>query len=521
MRTIGMVLTAGVLVIVGRAGWLQVVRADAITLRPSLVRQADGGARYQYNPRLLQAARMMPRGTIFDRNGLALASNDAAAAAPMFARLTALGAGTPPCPQAAPRCYPLGGAAFHLIGDATHQTNWAAGNASFVERDAAAALQGFDDHARTVQVTMHDGHTVPVVARDYSELLPLVRSKGYMDHPDVRRITDRVRDVQLTVDGPLQLLVARALEARARAAGSGRGAAIVIDVASGALLASASYPWPAELGTDDEPPAADALLDRARYGLYSPGSTFKLIMAGAALGTASTRQLPSFQCVRLPDGRVGAHIAGTNRPVRDDALDREPHGRVDLRRGIVVSCNAYFAQLAQYIGAEPIAETAAAAGIRAASEPVLRNLKRTLPYAGYGQGEVLASPMRMARAVAAIGGNGSLVETPIVQSAERAITPWLPSSTAAFLRGAMRDAVTSGTGRALAAHAVPIAGKTGTAEISNAASHSWFVGFAPAGGNSTRIAFAVVVENAGYGGRVAASLAGDIVTAARATGVIR
>ena len=97
--------------------------------------------------------------------------------------------------------------------------------------------------------------------------------------------------------------------------------------------------------------------------------------------------------------------------------------------------------------------------------------------------------------------------------------PWLRAPDAAFLRSAMREAVTSGTGHVLASHPVAIAGKTGTAEVQGAPSHSWFVGFAPA--EAPRIAFAVVVENAGYGGRVAAPLAGDIVSAARATGVMR
>lgn len=522
LRTMSMVLLGALLILIGRAAWLQTVRADAITLRASLVRQADGGARYQYNPRLLLAARQIPRGTIYDRNGFALASNEAATADPMLRRLGAIGAGAPPpCAATAARCYPLGGAAFHLLGDSVRQTNWAARNASFVERDAATVLQGFDDHARIVQLRTKDGAVVPVLARDYRELLPLVRGKGYADHPDVRRMLERKRDVQLTIDGPLQLLVARALAARARAAGSGRGAAVVIDVDSGAVLASASYPWPDGAAPDDGI-APEQLLDRATYGLYPPGSAFKLITAGAALGTTSPQLLPSFQCERLADGRVGAVVRGVSRPIRDDVLDHEPHGRVDLRRGIVVSCNAYFAQLAQYIGAAPIAQAASAAGIRAASEPVLPNLRRTLPFAGYGQGEVVASPMRMARAVAAIAGNGSLRETPVVRGMERtAPAPWLPPASAATLRAAMREAVVTGTGRALAWHAVPIAGKTGTAEVGNAASHSWFVGFAPAGGQGPRIAFAVIVENAGYGGRAAASVAGDIVTAARTSGVIR
>jgi peptidoglycan glycosyltransferase len=67
-----------------------------------------------------------------------------------------------------------------------------------------------------------------------------------------------------------------------------------------------------------------------------------------------------------------------------------------------------------------------------------------------------------------------------------------------------------------------IAGKTGTAEVTGARSHAWFVGFAPASQKEgRRIAFAVLIENGGYGGAAAVPLAGEIVTGARALGIIK
>jgi peptidoglycan glycosyltransferase len=67
----------------------------------------------------------------------------------------------------------------------------------------------------------------------------------------------------------------------------------------------------------------------------------------------------------------------------------------------------------------------------------------------------------------------------------------------------------------------PIAGKTGTAEVEGAASHAWFAGFAPHGRTTgRRIAFAVLVENGGYGGRTAAPLAAEIVRATRELGLL-
>ena len=98
---------------------------------------------------------------------------------------------------------------------------------------------------------------------------------------------------------------------------------------------------------------------------------------------------------------------------------------------------------------------------------------------------------------------------------------------AASLAGAMRQVVTSGTGRTLSNAVMPVAGKTGTAQVDGAASHSWFVGFAPfddnaadSAGSSKKIAFAVVLENAGYGAR-ATPVVADIVRAAKELGIAR
>jgi cell division protein FtsI/penicillin-binding protein 2 len=86
----------------------------------------------------------------------------------------------------------------------------------------------------------------------------------------------------------------------------------------------------------------------------------------------------------------------------------------------------------------------------------------------------------------------------------------------------MREAVTGGTGRRAAAAAVPIAGKTGTAELASAASHAWFIGFAPYGGpaDARRVAFSILIENGQYGGTYPAAAAVDVAAAARDLGYL-
>jgi len=212
-----------------------------------------------------------------------------------------------------------------------------------------------------------------------------------------------------------------------------------------------------------------------------------------------------------------------SRPVRDDPMDTVPHGDVDLERGLIVSCNAYFAQLAQAVGPKAVMDAASLFQIPVARTPTVEALKPLLAQVGYGQGEALVTPLKLARVSASIASGGTIVpvrweqaKTVAAEASPRFVSP----RDAARLARAMRAVVTSGTGRSLRGHPVAIAGKTGTAEIAGAPAHAWFTGFAPYDG-TRRIAFAVIVENAGYGGRAAAPIAGAIVSAASELGLIK
>jgi peptidoglycan glycosyltransferase len=127
----------------------------------------------------------------------------------------------------------------------------------------------------------------------------------------------------------------------------------------------------------------------------------------------------------------------------------------------------------------------------------------------------------MALVVAAIA-SGGVLRAARLERGQPTARPreFLPADAARVLGAWMRRVVVEGTGRSLSGHPIAIAGKTGTAEVAGAPSHAWFVGFAPADGPG-RIAFAVVVEHAGYGSRAAAPAAGAIVSAAAASGLLR
>ena len=405
---------------------------------------------------------------------------------------------------------PWGARAFDLLGDVRTRARWGAPNTSFVERDYATRLRGFDDRPTIIEVkNRRTGAVERLVRYDYRELVPLLRHRYEPDAPEVRRVLDRPRDVRMSMDARLQLRIGRILEEKLRQAGRDKGALVVLDPANGDLLASVNYPLIAD-GQED------GHLDRARYGLYPPGSTFKVVTAMAALRKDAALTGQKYSCVRLPDGRVGNYIKGQRRPVRDDVLDAAPHGTIDMERAITVSCNAYFAQLGTYsVGAKPLFETARLLGI-AAGGPV--------PQASYGQGEVVASPFQMARVAATIGNSGVMPAGRWVpdQASDRAVEPKpvLSAEAATTIGRYMRETVTSGTGRRAAGAVVPVAGKTGTAELANAPSHAWFIGFAPYGEAPRRIAFSILIENGQYGGTYPAAAAVDVVNAARELGYI-
>jgi cell division protein FtsI/penicillin-binding protein 2 len=282
-------------------------------------------------------------------------------------------------------------------------------------------------------------------------------------------------------------------------------------------MVSAPAPDPHATHTPDE------LLDRARYGEYPPGSTFKLVTAIAALRLDPELKHRKFLCHRLPDGRAGVMIPGWNRPIKDDIGD-VAHGTLDMSQAITVSCNAYFAQLGVHdVRAPALADTAAMFGISTGSPD---HLKHDLPFSSYGQGEVLVSPFKMARVSAAIAAGGKMPEGRWItdDSNTRTDAPLevLPAGQAQFLAGAMRRVVLEGTASHVMAGAkISFAGKTGTAQLDAGMPHAWFTGFAPYDGGAPRLAFAVLVERGGYGGRVAAPIAREVMEAAHDLGVLR
>jgi cell division protein FtsI/penicillin-binding protein 2/cell division protein FtsW (lipid II flippase) len=497
-RPLRWVLAFATVVLLAAAARYQVVKDGDYLARDAHSFEHDGVQRAQHNPRMNSLAHEIPRGAIYDRNGIPLATGDWSELERHNADYQELGVSLDQaCSRFDNRHYPFGAAVAHLLGDLRTGENFHASNASLVEHDSNHKLQGYE----------------------YAELAGQVRYRHQPGNQGIARILARDRNVHLTVDIRLQLRARDILDQHLKDAGAPKGSVVVLDAATGDVLALVSAPAP-------EPRAAhtpDELLDRARYGEYPPGSTFKLVTAMAALRLNPELKHRTFLCRTLADGRAGNTIAGWKREIKDDIGDRA-HGTLDMEKAITVSCNAYFAQLGVHdVGSKALAETAAQLGISTGDPAALR---RDLPFASYGQGAVLVSPFKMARVAAAVAAGGKMPEGRWIadESNPRVDGPVdvLPAEQAQFLAGAMRRVVLEGTARhVMAGTPVSIAGKTGTAQLDEGIPHAWFTGFAPYDGESPRLAFAVLVEHGGYGGRVAAPIAREVMEAARELGLVR
>jgi len=326
-----------------------------------------------------------------------------------------------------------------------------------------------------------------------------------------------------TIDPVVEDALYVALHAYARAAGA------VIDPRNGDILALASIPSfdPETLDRDFATLRVDensALLNRAIDGLYPPGSTFKIFTAASALQDGVVTPEATFDD---PGFYQVDHFI-----VQDN--EGEATGTRDLIGAFALSSNVDFAQIALRLGAHRWFESAAKWGLgrplglelpaqtdrlpaRASVTPSI------LAQLGFGQADLLVTPLRMALIAATIADGGAQPHPRLVRSirepngsqrsiAHAAPTQPISKQTAAAVRTMMEATVEWGTGTAAALPGVSVAGKTGTATNSAGKSHAWFVAFAPA--QAPRVALAIIVENAGYGGTYAAPIARRVLAAA-------
>lgn len=347
-------------------------------------------------------------------------------------------------------------------------------------------------------------------------------------------ITEPGNSVQLTIDSRIQQAAEQALAGR-------KGAIVVLDPRTGAVLAWASAPAYDNTDIAATMEAANAsggadtsMFDRATQALYSPGSTFKTVTLSSALengvaALSSTYSSPG----RMEIG--GADVVSVN---------EQGHGTITLDRAFAVSSNTVFGQVAEQLGADRLVATAQAFGYgqnlgidfstAASIMPDPADMSTwELAWAGagqpVGQGHTpgpQTTVMQNAVIAAAIANNGIAMNpyvvgqilapdgTVVKTTRERSLGQAVSSGTAEQVKEAMLDVVQNGSGSAAGIAGVKVAGKTGTAETNSATPNSTFIGFAPY--DTPTLAVSLVLEETTENEATAAAVAGQVLRAALA-----
>ena len=361
-----------------------------------------------------------------------------------------------------------------------------------------------------------------------------------------------------TVGNSVVLTIDAAVQKQAESAfGNQAGAAVVMNVTNGEILAFVSNPGfdpslfsgklPADVWQGYLDDKRHPLENKALSGQYPPGSTFKMITALAGLQNNIITESTSINC-------SGSYELGTS---TFKCWNKKGHGATNLRKSLRESCDVYYYQLGEKLGVDKIAAAAQAfklgaplgvellnerSGLIPTSEWKLKRFGKrwfhgeTLPVA-IGQGAVLLTPIQMASMTATIANEGTIYRPHLVKRIVDADGKTLQETktdiigTASFSKESFRLvkqgmlAVVNepgGTGAAARQYDVKVAGKTGTSQVVKLRDskkstpyqyldHALFVAFAPF--ENPEIAVSVVVEHGEHGGTAAASVAGKILRA--------
>jgi penicillin-binding protein 2 len=348
--------------------------------------------------------------------------------------------------------------------------------------------------------------------------------------------------VYLTLDTLFQATVERLL-------GERLGAIVVMNPATGALYALASYPrfkpavftsgfdadaW-VDLYADENRP----LVNRATQGLYPPGSIFKIVTISAALEALALSPDSTYFCPGVWNG--------LGREFQKKCWLESGHGRISLANGLTQSCDVVFYEVGLALHREDpellpgwarafglgvpthVVGVTESIGVVADDAWKQANLNEPLfpgdtVNSAIGQGFMLVTPLQIARLLAAIGNGGRLVQPHLIEKivavdgSEKIFEPEPPGTlplsgdNLTLIRRSLEAVVSGAGGTARGAFQeinYTVAGKTGTSESGQEEPHAWFAGYAPA--EEPQVAIAVILEHAGEGSKEAAPLFRQVV----------
>lgn len=488
LRAVGLVSMLVILVFLGRMWLLQIEHGEAYA------------AESEEN-RLRQSIVFADRGVIYDRRGVELAWNNPNESDD-FAR----------------RTYIKDPGFAHLTGYIGYPTRDAAG---FFYRTEYVGKDGIE---RAYQDRLEGENGIKLVETNAS---------GEITSESVARKPIPGDDLALSIDAGIQTKLYEIIQTTAHDVGFRGGAAAIMDVETGELLALTSYPeYDATVLSNGEPrEEIDAyvldegkpFLDRPTAGLYAPGSIIKPFIAVAAL------EEETISPHKLINSTGALVIPNPYFPDKPSIFrDWKAHGLVDMRQAIAVSSDQYFYIVGggvpahdgvaeeKGLGIERISHYLRLFGFAEKTGVTFTSESRgTIPtpewkkevfdeewllgntyHTAIGQYGFQTTVLQALRAFASIANNGTLV-TPVIVAGERGGREKVPVSTDSLqiVREGMRLAVEDGTARGLNVPYVEIAAKTGTAELGTTKNfvNSWVTGFFPY--ESPRYAFIIMMEH--------------------------
>lgn len=352
-------------------------------------------------------------------------------------------------------------------------------------------------------------------------LLDVKNSETYNDIKNIVLPSSTGNDLVLTIDHGMQEKTRKLLTGH-------KGAIVTMNPTTGEIYSMVSMPdfdtnmlndnWQSIIENKDSP-----FLNRATQGLYTPGSTFKIVTTAAFLDNGVNEENLNYTCKgnTVIDGYKISDYGGI------------AHGNVDLKRAFINSCNTFYAEKISNISQNQFIETAEKFMINKdikfdlnVKNSVFKrdeNMQSTkLSASAIGQGDLLLTPLNLAMISSSIANNGRMMKPFLVKEIKNSkgsiikdykseeLSQVLSFEDAQKIQEMMRGVVSEGTGKSASIKNVKVAGKTGTAENSSNKTHSLFVGYAPY--DNPKIAVAVVLEEEGLtGGKAAAPIARDLL----------
>ncbi|WAZ20869.1 penicillin-binding transpeptidase domain-containing protein [Streptomyces cinnabarinus] len=344
----------------------------------------------------------------------------------------------------------------------------------------------------------------------------------------LRTVLDTVTDERAEPGNVITTIDPDVQKAAYEALGDKKGAAVAIDPATGRILAVVSTPsydpssltdantagtaWK-QLTKDSDKP----LTNRALRQPVAPGSTFKLVVAAAALEDGLYSSVD--EKTKSPDPYT---LPGTS-TVLENENKSAPCENASIRVALQYSCNNVFAKMAYDLGQDKVKAMAEKFGFNDDEQDVpVRAYASVYPsgmdeaqtaLTGIGQFDVTATPLQMAMVSAAIANGGKLVSPHMVSQvtdgggdvlqdydSDADTEEIVSSDTAEQLQSAMETVVSEGTGTNARISGATVGGKTGTAqhgENNSKTPYAWFTSYAKSGSGDQEVAVAVIVEESG------------------------